>query len=105
MNLGGGPCMVASLPGAGTCKRVTRVYKGQLSPAGNRTLSVKAKVGLTVRLTSRIPSNREIQTILILDSGSKDGFSDPRDLFGIGTGLLDKSYSGDNRLVASDSSY
>ena len=54
MNLGEGPCMVASLPGAGTCKRVTRVYKGQLSPAGNRTLSVKAKVGLTVRLTSRI---------------------------------------------------
>ena len=47
--------MVASLPGAGTCKRVTRVYKGQLSPAGNRTLSVKAKVGLTVRLTSRSP--------------------------------------------------
>ncbi len=83
--------MVASLPGAGTCKRVTRVYKGQLSPAGNRTLSVKAKVGLTVRQTSR--------------AGSKDGFSDPRDLFGIGTGLLDKSYSGDNRLVASDSPY
>jgi len=97
--------MVASLPGAGTCKKVTRVYKGQLGPARNRTRSTKAKVGLTVRLTSRIPSNREIQTILILDSGSKDGFSDPRDLFGIGTGLLDKSYSGDNRLVASDSSY
>jgi hypothetical protein len=42
---------------------------------------------------------------LNLGSGSKDGFSDPRDLFGIGTGLLDKSYSGDNRLVAPDSSY
>ena len=38
-------------------------------------------------------------------AGSKDGFSDPRDPFGMGTGLLDKSYSGDNRLVASDSSY
>lgn len=47
--------MVASLPGAGTCKKVTRVYKGQLSPARNRAISVKAKVGLTVRLTSRIP--------------------------------------------------
>ncbi len=47
----------------------------------------------------------EFQPILSLESGSKDGFSDPRDLFGIGTGLLDKSYSGDNRLVASDSSY
>ena len=38
------------------------------------------------------------QAILILESGSKDGFSDPRDPFGMGTGLLDKSYSGDNRL-------
>ena len=46
-----------------------------------------------------------IQVYLSLESGSKDGFSDPRDLFGIGTGLLDKSYSGDNRLVASDSSH
>lgn len=46
--------MVASLPGAGTCKKVTRVYKGQLDPARNRILSTKAKVGLTVRLTSRI---------------------------------------------------
>ena len=45
--------MVASLPGAGTCKKVTRVHKGQLSPAGNRTISAKAKAGLTARLTSR----------------------------------------------------
>ena len=42
MNLGEGPCMVASLPGAGTCKRITRVYKGQLGPARNRAISVKA---------------------------------------------------------------
>ena len=42
---------------------------------------------------------------LTVRTGSKDGFSDPRDLFGMGTGLLGKSYSGDNRLVASDSSY
>ena len=41
MNLEGGPCMVASLPGAGTCKRVTRVHKGQLGPARNRTVSAK----------------------------------------------------------------
>ena len=54
MNLGEEQCMVASLPGAGTCKKVTRVYKGQLDPARNRILSTKAKVGLTVRLTSRI---------------------------------------------------
>jgi hypothetical protein len=37
-----GQCMVASLPGAGTCKKVTRVHKGQLGPAGNRTVSAKA---------------------------------------------------------------
>ena len=97
--------MIASLPGAGTCKKVTRVHKGQLDPARNRIVSAKANVGLTVRLTSRISRKREFQTILILESGSKDGFSDPRDPFGMGTGLLDKSYSGDNRLVASDSSY
>lgn len=96
--------MVASLPGAGTCKKVTRVHKGQLGPAGNRTVSAKAYVGLTVRHTSRI-SVRKVPSNLISESGSKEGFSDPRDLFGIGTGLLDKSYSGDNRLVSSDSSY
>lgn len=54
MDLGRGQCMVASLPGAGTCKKVTRVHKGQLDPARNRILSAKAKVGLTVRHTSRI---------------------------------------------------
>ena len=97
-------CMVASLPGAGTCKKVTRVHKGQLGPARNRTVSAKVKVGLTARLTSRAPV-REVQNNLISGSGSKDGFSDPRDPFGMGTGLLDKSYSGDNRLVASDSSH
>ena len=41
MNLNREQCMVASLPGAGTCKKVTRVYKGQLSPARNRALSAK----------------------------------------------------------------
>jgi hypothetical protein len=40
-----------------------------------------------------------------LGSGSKDGFSDLGDPFGLGTYLLDKSYSGDNRLVLSDSSH
>ncbi len=40
-----------------------------------------------------------------LESGSKDGFSDLGDPFGLGTHLLDKSYSGDNRLVLSDSSH
>ena len=104
MDLAGEQCMVASLPGAGTCKKVTRVYKGQLGPARNRILSAKAKVGLTARQTSRVPV-WGVPNNLISESGSKDGFSDPRDPFGMGTGLLDKSYSGDNRLVASDSSH
>ena len=42
MNLEEGQCMIASLPGAGTCKKITRVHKGHLGPAGNRTVSVKA---------------------------------------------------------------
>ena len=37
-----GQCMVASLPGAGTCKKVTRVHKGRLGPVRNRTISAKA---------------------------------------------------------------
>ena len=73
--------MVASLPGAGTCKKITRVHKGHLGPARNRTISAKAKGGLTARHTCRGP--RFIGGIstqfTVLESGSKDGFSDPRD--------------------------
>ena len=35
------PCMVGSLTGAVSSKRVTEECKGKLSPVGNRTSSVK----------------------------------------------------------------
>ena len=54
--------MVVSLPGAGTCKKVTRVHKGQLGPARNRALRVKAEVGLTARQTSRVRRKAEFQS-------------------------------------------
>ena len=67
------------------CSRVTQGHKGRLIPDGNRDGRVKAQAGLTARLTSR--------------AGAKAGLSDPRLRRGIGAGLTDKSYPGDNRLI------
>ena len=53
MNQGGGQCQAGSLTGAVASKKVTEALKGRLSADGNRTLSVNAKAGLTVRPTSR----------------------------------------------------
>ena len=39
---GRGQCMVGSLPGAGSSKRVTEECEGTLSTVGNRALSAKA---------------------------------------------------------------
>jgi len=55
--------------------------------------------------TNRSNLRKESSIHFSLESGSKDGFSDLRDSFGLSTDLLDKSYSGDNRLVLSDSSH
>ena len=44
---------MGSLTGAVASKKVTEALKGRLSADGNRTLSVNAKAGLTVRPTSR----------------------------------------------------
>jgi hypothetical protein len=55
---------VGSLSGALACSRVTQAYKGRLSTDGNRAESIKAKAGLTARLTGR--------------AGAKAGLSDPR---------------------------
>ena len=41
------------MTGAVASKKVTEALKGRLSADGNRTLSVNAKAGLTVRPTSR----------------------------------------------------
>ena len=44
---------MGSLTGAVASKKVTEALKGRLSADGNRTLSVNAQAGLTVRPTSR----------------------------------------------------
>ena len=44
---------MGSLTGAVASKKVTEALKGRLSADGNRTLSVNAEAGLTVRPTSR----------------------------------------------------
>ena len=50
---GGGQCQVGSLTGAVTSQKVTEVREGLLALDGNQRMSVKAKGGLTARLTSR----------------------------------------------------
>lgn len=72
-------------------KSVTEAYKGQLRRNGNASGRANAKAGLTARPTSR--------------AGAKAGVSDPRTRNGCGTGLTDKSYPGDNRLIGSESPY
>ncbi len=44
---------MGSLTGAVASKKVTEALKGRLSADGNRTVSVNAEAGLTVRQTSR----------------------------------------------------
>ncbi len=48
-----GQCLVVSLTGAVACKKVTQVSKGLLRAVGNRSSSVRAQGGFTVRLASR----------------------------------------------------
>ena len=81
-------CLVGSLTGEVASKKVTEAYKGWLSADGNRAGRTKAKASLTARGTSR--------------AGAKAGLSDPRMRNGCAAGLTDKSYPGDNRLIASE---
>ena len=55
--------MVGSLTGAVSSQRVTEEHKGTLSAVGHRAMRIRAKVGLTARLTGR--------------AGTKVGSSDP----------------------------
>ncbi len=87
----GRQCLTVSLTGAVFSKKVTEKYKGQLIPHRNRDVSTNAKAGLTVRM--------------IIRSDAKAGISDPPNRYDRGRGLTNKSYPGDNRLVASESSY
>ena len=59
----GGQCQVGSLTGAVASERVTEALKGLLRMIGNHSKSVKAKEGLTARVTTR--------------AGTKVGLSDP----------------------------
>ena len=58
-----GQCMVGSLTGAVSSKRVTEEREGTLGMFGNHAMSARVKGCLTVRLTSR--------------AGTKVGSSDP----------------------------
>ena len=53
MKLGAGQCVVGSLTGAVSSKKVTEEFKGTLSVVGNHAASAKAQGCLTVRLISR----------------------------------------------------
>ena len=86
-----GQCLAGSLTGEVPCSKVTQGHKGRLSADGNRAGRAKAKAGLTARPTSR--------------AGAKAGLSDPRVRHGSGPGLTDKSYPGDNSVVAPESPY
>ena len=61
--LGWGQCMVGSLTGAVSSKRVTEEYEGALSAVGHRAMSIMVEVRLTARQTRR--------------AGAKAGHSDP----------------------------
>ena len=87
----GRQCLAVSLTGAVSSKKVTEEYKGQLIPDGNRNVSTNSYAGLTVRT--------------IIRSDAKAGISDPPTHYDRGRGLTNKSYPGDNRLVAPESSY
>ena len=73
-----GQCLVGSLTGEVACSKVTQADKGRLTPDGNRSGRLKAKAGLTVRLTSQTSSIGR----LAFGQGSKDGLSDPLMLSG-----------------------
>ena len=64
----GGQRLLGSLTGAVSCKRITQEYKGSLTPDGNRSVSARVYVSLTVRHTSR--------------ADAKAGPSDPQVAYG-----------------------
>ena len=83
---------MGSLTGAVASQRVTEAFKGWLGTDGNRIDSANAKASLTVRPTSR--------------AGTKVGVSDPLQIRKWNLQRsTDKSYPGDNRLIASKSSH
>ena len=90
-NPAGRQCLEGSFAGEVASKIVTEAYKGWLIPDGNRDGRANAEASLTARHTSR--------------ADAKAGVSDPRFGSGCRTGLTDKSYPGDNRLIGPESPY
>jgi hypothetical protein len=82
---------MGSFTGAVPCQRVTQGHQGWLTTDGNRGESVKVQASLTATPTG--------------GAGAKAGLSDPPYHHGCGRSLTDKSYAGDNRVVAPKSSY
>jgi hypothetical protein len=87
---------MGSLTGAVASQRVAEAFKGWLSSDGNRTDSASAEASLTVRPTSQ--------------TDTKVGASFPLSvhfmyLRVVSAALSDKSYPGDNRLIAPNSSH
>jgi hypothetical protein len=87
---------MGSLTGAVASQRVAEAFKGWLGSDGNRIDSASAKASLTVRTT--------------IQADTKVGASDPsyrpfRSLKVGSTTQTDKSYAGDNRLIAPNSSH
>ena len=78
------------MTGAVASQRVTEAPKGSLRMDGNHSKRAKSEGCLTARLTRR--------------AGTKVGISDPAVSSWNGRRLTDKSYPGDNRLIASKSS-
>ena len=60
---------MGGLTGAVTSQRVTEVREGLLALDGNQRMSVKAKGGLTARLTSRAGRKRGLSDLAVA-SGS-----------------------------------
>ena len=77
---------MGSFTGAVPCHKITQGLKGWLTTDGNRGESVKVYASLTARLKGR--------------AGTKVGLSDPPMHYGCARSLTDKSYPGDNRVVA-----
>ena len=77
---------MGSLTGAVASQIVTEAHEGSLHTDGNGMNSVFAEESLTARLTSR--------------AGAKAGESDPATSSWKGGRSTDKSYAGDNRLIA-----
>ncbi len=86
---------MGSLTGAVASQRVAEAFKGRLTSDGNRGYSASAEAGLTVRLTSQ--------------TDTKVGASCPLSVHSymrvVSAALSDKSYPGDNRLIAPNSSH